>query len=45
MSHIYLKVEVQDVVIQQVFSTSVPLNLPMMEDEVAGEILKAGGHK
>ena len=28
-------------VVQQVLSTSVPLPLPMMEDEVAGEILKA----
>ena len=30
----------QDTVIQQVLSTSVPLPLPMMEYEVVGEILK-----
>ena len=35
----------QDTVIQQVLSTSVPLPLPMMEDEVAGAILKPDGQK
>ena len=45
MPRIDLKLEVQDTVIQQVLSTSVPLTLPMMEDEVAGEILKANGKK
>ena len=41
MSRIYMKVEAQDIVIQQVFSTSAPSPLPMMEEEVTGEILKA----
>ena len=45
MPCIYLKVKVQDTVIQQVFSTSVPLPLPMMEDEVVGEILNANVQK
>ena len=36
-----LRVKVQDTVIQQVLSTSVPFPLPMMEDEVVGELLKA----
>ena len=40
-----LKVKVQDTVIQQVLSTSVPLPLPMMEDEVVGEILKVDVQK
>ena len=31
--------------IEQVLSTPVPLPLPMMEDEVVGEILKAGFYK
>ena len=31
--------------IQQVLSTSVPLPLPIMEDDVAGAILKADGQK
>ena len=31
--------------IEQVLSTSVPLPLPMMEDEVVGSILKAGVKK
>ena len=39
------KVDILDTVIQQVFSTSVPLPLPMMEDDVAGSILKSGGQK
>ena len=42
---IYMKLKVQDRVIQQVLSTSVPLPLPMMEDEVVGSILKAGVQK
>ena len=45
MSRIDMKVEVQDTVIQQVFSTSVPLPILMMEDEVAGVVLKADGQK
>ena len=45
MPRIDMKVEVQDTVIQQVLSTSVPLTLPMMEDEVAGAILKPDGQK
>ena len=45
MPCIYLKVEVQDTVIQQVFSTSVPSTLPMMDEDVAGAILKADGKK
>ena len=45
MPRIDLKVEVQDTLIQQVLSTSVPSPLPMMEDEVAGSILKAYGKK
>ena len=40
-----MKLKVQDTVIQQVLSTSVPLPLPMMEDEVVGAILKAGVQK
>ena len=40
-----LNVEVHDTVIQQVLSTSVPLPLPIMEDEVDGEILKDDGQK
>ena len=43
MSCIYPKVEVQDTVIKQVLSTLVPLNLPTMEYEMAGAILKADG--
>ena len=34
MSYIDLKVKVQNTVIQKVLSTSVPLPLPIMEDEV-----------
>ena len=45
MRCIYLKFKVQDTVIQQVFSTSVPLPLPMMEDEAVGAILKADVQK
>ena len=45
MRCIYLKFKVQDTVIQQVFSTFVPLPLPMMEDEVVGAILKADVQK
>ena len=45
MPCIYLKVNVQDTVIQQVLSTSVPLPLPIMEDELAGAILKADVQK
>ena len=45
MPCIYLKVKVQDTMIQQVLSTSVPLPLPMMEDEVVGEVLKADVQK
>ena len=41
MPCIYMKVNVQDTVIQQVFSTYVPLSLPMMEDEVVRENLRA----
>ena len=41
MPHRDLKVELQDTVIQQVLSTSVPSPLTMMEDEVSGAILKA----
>ena len=42
MTYIYLKVKVQDTVIQKILSTSVPLPLQMMEDEVVGAILKSG---
>ena len=45
MPCIDMKVEVQDTLIQQVVSTSVPLTLPMMEDEVVGAILKADVQK
>ena len=45
MPCIYMKVKVQDKVIQQVLSTSVTLPLPMMEDEVIGAILKADVQK
>ena len=45
ITFIYMKLKVQDTVIQQVLSTSVPLPLPMMEDEVVGAILKAGVQK
>ena len=45
MTCIDLKVKVQETVIQQVLSTSVPLPLPRMEDEVVGEILKADVQK
>ena len=45
MSCIDLKVKVQDTVIQQVLSTSVPLPLLMMEDEFVGAILKADVQK
>ena len=37
---IYLKVKVQYTVIQQLFSTSVPLPLPMIDYDVFEEILK-----
>ena len=37
MSHIHLKMEVQETVIQKVLSTSVPLKLPIKEDDVSGE--------
>ena len=42
---IYLKLKVQGTLIQQVLSTSVPLPLPMMEDEVVGAILKTDVQK
>ena len=45
MPRIGMKVEVQEAVIQQLLSTSVPLTLPMMEDEVDGSIIKADGQK
>ena len=45
MPRLDLKLEVQDTVIKQVLSNSVPLPLPMMEDEVAGAILKSDGQK
>ena len=45
MSRIYMTVEVQDTVIQQVLSISVPSPLPMMEDEAKGDILKSDGQK
>ena len=45
MPCIDMKVKMQDTVIQQVLSTSVPLPLPMMEDEVVGTILKADTQK
>ena len=45
MPRIDIKVEVQDTVTQQVFSNLVPSPLPIMEDEVAGAILKADGQK
>ena len=35
MPRIDLKVGVQDTVIQQVFSNTVPLTIPMKEDEVS----------
>ena len=45
MTHIDMNVEVRDTVIQKDLSTSVPSPLPMMVDEVAGDILKADGQK
>ena len=45
MPRIDMKVEVRDTVIQQVLLISVPSPLLMMEDEVAGAILKANGQK
>ena len=39
------KVEVLDTVLKQLFSTSVPSPLPIMEDEAARAILKAVGQK
>ena len=45
MPYIDLKVKVQEKVIQQVLSTSVPLPLPIMEDEVVGAILNADVQK
>ena len=45
MTCIYLKVEVQDTVIEQVLTTSVTLPLPMMEDVVVGAILKSDVQK
>ena len=45
MTRIDLKVEVKNTVIQQVLLTSLPLPLPMMEDEVDGAVLKADGKK
>ena len=45
MPYIYMKVKVQDIVIQQVLSTSVTITLPMMEDEVVGSILRANVQK
>ena len=45
MPCIDLKVKVQYTVIQQVFSTSVSLPLPMMKDQVVGEILKVDVQK
>ena len=45
MPCIYMKVKVQDIVIQQVFSTSVTIPLPMMKDEVVGAIVKANVQK
>ena len=43
--YIYLKVNVQDTVIQKVLSTYVPLPLTIMENEVVGAILKSNVHK
>ena len=45
MPCIYLKLKVQNTVIQKFLSTSMPLSLPMMENEVVGAILKADVHK
>ena len=45
MSCIDLKVKVQDTVIQKVLSTSVPLPLPIMQDEAIGDILNADVQK
>ena len=45
MPRIDQEVDIQDTLIQQVLSTSVPLPLPMMEDDVVGEILKFEGQK
>ena len=45
MSRIYMKVEVQDTVIQKVLLTSAQPQLTMMEDEVTGAILKNDGQK
>ena len=41
MTCIDIKVKVQDTVIKKVLSTSVTLPLPMMDNKVVGEILKA----
>ena len=43
MSRIDQEVDIWDTVIQKVLSTSVLPPLPMMEDNVTGEILKADG--
>ena len=45
MPRIYLEVELQYTVIQQVSLNSVTLTLTMMQNEVAGTILKADVHK
>ena len=45
MPCIDIKLKVQGTVIQQVFSTSVPLPLPMMDDEAVGAILKVNVQK
>ena len=43
MPRIDKEVDIGDTVIQQVLLVSVTPTLTMMEDDVAGEILKAGG--
>ena len=45
MPRIDQEVDIRDTFIQQVFSTSVPQSLPMMEDDVVGDILKSDGQK
>ena len=43
--HIDQEMEIQDTMIQQVFLTSVPPPLPMVEDDVTGSILKSDVQK
>ena len=45
MVRIDQEVEIRDTVIKQLLSTSVPLPLPMLEDDVARAILKYDGQK